>query len=205
MPSAIHYDAGAFLAQLGALKRQLPQTIKAVALASAVYGAKVAVETKFIEANPPYLNRKTGHASRSVAASPKAALLDQFRARGTYGSNIWYVKRHEEGGTYSEKVPAHRVKAHWRRLPESQQRASYHGRGRKRSAYRIRTQTRVKEHLVRGYFVSRKYRARHMFRDTQGFIRQYIPSLTARGVELLAATNQAPSAAEVLAAAGLPG
>ncbi len=100
-----------------------------------------------------YLNRRTGTAIRSISASPSWWPIDDGAA-GTFGSNLDYVKAHEQGfqGTVQ-------VQAHERRL------------FRYRSA---RTGARLKRRKlvegavaeVRAHSRNVNMRARHFFRDT---------------------------------------
>jgi len=99
-----------------------------------------------------YLNRRTGTAIRSISASPSWWPTDDGAA-GTFGSNLEYVKAHEQGfqGTVQ-------VQAHERRL------FRYRSARGKRLKRRKRVEGALAE--VRAHSRNVNIRARHFFRDT---------------------------------------
>lgn len=91
------------------------------ALRSALHvtiGSMVAhvVKKRLIRANPPYLNRRTGTLIRSITASPRVETAGD-RLSGSWGTNLEYGRRHEEGfegneHVFSHVTRRHRVRAH---------------------------------------------------------------------------------------------
>jgi len=105
-----------------------------------------------------YLNRRTGTAIRSFPPSIRVEILDEL-IRGVWGSNVEYVRVHEEGFDGSVQVPAHtrrlieqvRSKAAARRVRRKLR------AGRKRFAH-------VRAHRRRVSFRARRFMA-HTARD----------------------------------------
>jgi hypothetical protein len=100
-----------------------------------------------------YLNRRTGNAIRSINASPSWWPTEDGAA-GSFGSNLEYVKAHEQGfqGTVQ-------VKAYERRLFRYRS---------ARSGARLKRRKRVEGAMVevRAHPREVNIRARHFFRDT---------------------------------------
>jgi hypothetical protein len=189
MAKPVRLDTTRFQETLGRFQRFLPPTLRQTALAAALMMAAHAHDRKFIQANPPFLNRRTGTAARSVSASPRARLT-RDRAIGIFGSHIEYVRKHELGGTYREYVPTHRVRAHSRRV----------------TAFRIAGSAQMRDvkvgsYLVRSHYVMKRYRRREMFGTTVREKRDDVPPLLERAIRLLVQLRRTPKAAEILGAA----
>lgn len=143
---------------LGDVLRLMPKTV-AVGVRSGVFlMVRDVVKSRLTDDNPPYLNRDTGTLIRSVTASPRFH-LDDTRATGEFGSNLDYARKHEEGFSGTEQVPAHlRRRPTKSRYARAARRAGF-------SARDMRTQ-RALMIPVRAHTRHVHYRARHMFRDT---------------------------------------
>lgn len=72
----------------------------------------LAVREGFENKNPPYLNRRTGNAIRSVQATGTAEQPTPEVTWAKWGSNLDYVKAHEEGWAGVVQVRAHVRKGH---------------------------------------------------------------------------------------------
>jgi len=194
--SRVVWDQSRFDRDLGELRKGLRQTIKAAALGSAIRTSKHAHDTKFIEANPPFLNRQTGRAARSIAASPRAYLTPDS-AIGEWGSNVGYVVKHERGGTHREFIRLHRVREHTRLVKRHQAAFLVTGAG---AATRTVT---VRAHAVSGHYAFRHYRRRAMIATAAREMADY-PGLAARAsVELLIQRGKPPTAGMVINAVGV--
>ena len=192
---------------LGELGAKLGQTV-AVGIHAGL-GLMVAhvTKTKLINANPPYLNRRTGTLIRSISASPRVAIRDRS-VLGTFGSNLDYARMHEVGfvgriARPAHTVPAHQVRAHSVRThrvrPHSR---TINGRTHQVKAHVVRghvvTAHRVEAHQVRAHKANVRYRARHFLRDTVGEKGADAARMIRRAIIHLTRTGKVPSSSELL-------
>lgn len=188
--SRVDWNQTRFDRDLGALRTKARPTVRAAALGSAIRTAKHAHDTKFIEANPPFLNRKTGRAARSITASPRVRMT-RDAAIAEWGSNVDYVLKHERGGTYREWIRLHKRAAHVRHV----------------TAYRIlgvaqRKAVEVKAHFVRGHYAMRSYRRREMIRTAQREFAGYPAQAVRTALLLLIRDGKTPTANQVIQTVG---
>lgn len=115
--------------------------------ATALMHTRHTINTKLTEANPPFLNQRTGALAYSVSESIKQerATLVGDRVRAVYGTDKDYGYKHEVGGTYKEQV-----RAHTRRVKSRNVRS-----GRALNATGVA--------FVKAHTRNRTYRARRMF------------------------------------------
>jgi len=159
------------------LRRRLPQAVL-VGVQAAIFDlVSYTVDTKFENRNPPYLNRQTGTAIRSITASPRFE-VSRRAVTGSYGSNLGYVVRHEFGGVETVTVPAHE------RGPFT------------RTTKGGKTVT-VRRHMVKAHQRTRQVAARHMFRDAWAERSGRSALMVRRAVAILGATGRVPQIGEL--------
>lgn len=138
------------------------------------------------------LNRDTGTAIRSTAASPRTSLSPE-RVLGSVGARPEYVAKHERGGTYVEHVPAHE-----RRLSRVQKRAE---RRRQRTAglgsFGIATVLRAYRIRVRAHSRTVTYRARRMFRSSLRETAALARASFRKAMRVLFATGKPPKMSDL--------
>jgi len=132
------------------------------------------------------LNRRTGTLIRSVTASQEIRESDRG-VRGSFGTNLDYGIRHEEGYTGPINVPARKVRAHVVR----EHVRNYRGR-----AVTVREHT-VAQHIVRAHTAQVVVAARHYLRD--GFREKLDEGLERfkRALRILVDTGKPPTQAEL--------
>ena len=179
--SGIRIDSREWDSMIGAFAAYRDETIVSAAMAATLSISGHAIRTKLTAANPPFLNRDTGHLVRTVAASPRATLAED-RAIGTFGSHLDYAAKHEFGGTYVEEVRAHAR------------------RQRSRDVFEGTVAQGVA--FVRAHTRRRTYRARRMI-ATALEEKSHVPAeAAAAAIRLLLANNRPPTVAQVLAQIG---
>jgi len=198
----VSWDQTRFDKDLGALRKFARPTVRAAALASAMRTAKHAHDTKFIEANPPFLNRDTGRAARSITASPKVQMT-RDAAIATWGSNVGYVLKHERGGTYREWIKLHKVRAHTRIISGFQsQRHAGAFLGATAAAVGSHRTIEVKAHFVRGHYAMRHYRRRAMIATAAREFAGYPAQAVRTALLLLIRDAKTPTANQVIQTVG---
>jgi hypothetical protein len=185
--SGVRIDTRQFDGIISAFAEHKVAAVRNAALAATLIVMTHTVKAKLTAANPPFLNRDTGHLVRTIAASPKARVTED-RAIGTFGSHLDYAFKHEFGGTFDEQIAAHTRRSHTRRA---------HVRG----GVEVR-QTTVREHGVRAHVVTRTYRARKML-TTALDEKSHIPAAAAAAaMRLLMQHERPPTPGEIMAAVG---
>lgn len=151
--------------------------------ATALMHTRHTINTKLTEANPPYLNQRTGALAFSVAESirQERATLVGDRVRTAYGTDKHYGYKHEVGGTYKEAVRAHSRRVKSRNVKS----------GRALAASGVA--------FVKAHTRTRTYRARRMFATaiTQLANESAIP--LARAIDILLREGRIASLSTLLA------
>jgi hypothetical protein len=165
--------------RLHAVRALLPQALIRGVEATTLMYTRVTINAKLTEANPPYLNQRTGRLAFSVAESIKKerATLVGDRVVSSYGTNVHYGIKHERGGVYREVVPGH-----LRRVT----------RGTHRRLVPVREHTQ-----------KRRYRARRMFAHAIADLRPHSAKPMRKTIAFLVRKRVLPSVAVALA--GTPG
>ena len=188
----VTFDSREFRQVVVALRDKAPEALRNAGMAAALVISKHAIETKLIEANPPFLNRRTGTLVRSVSASPRSVLAGD-RVIASFGSHLDYAYKHEVGGHFTEWIKGHRVRRYLRRAHAQR---TFGGR-------RVWVgEAEIGSHWVKAHSVSRIYRRRRMFATALNEKREIVPALVRAALRLLGKTTEIPSAGAILAAAG---
>lgn len=156
---------------------QGPSILLSAVRAAVAMIVRTTVKDTLENRGPRYLNRRTGTLIRSVTASPRVepARIEASRfgtvVRGAWGTSLGYGRRHEFGGTFTDKV-----RPHVRRLKGSSRRsaddafAALHAASspsRKIGTSRLKAMARgLGVAYVRAHSRTTTYRARRMFRDS---------------------------------------
>jgi len=177
--SGVRIDSREFDRTIGALAEHKAAAMKSAVMAAVLIVMSHTVKTKLTAANPPFLNRDTGHLVRTVAASPKA-MVTEDRAIGTFGSHLDYAYKHEFGGTFQEQIREHRRRIRSRDV-----------RGISAGVTFVRAHTRT-----------RTYRARRMFATALEEKSAIPAAAAAAAIRLLAQHERVPTPAEIMAAIG---
>lgn len=202
--ATINLDVAQAEAALKAYPRLLPQ---AAAKALRVYlmrVARYAMAAKFSGPGTPSntLKVQTGLARSSVGQSPQM-YVSSSGVVGVWGAEPEYVRRHEEGGTFTESV-----RAHTRRLRSSSGGNAFefteHYVDRKTGEDRFRVKSakskvveRVRTVQVRAHTRTKTYRARHMIGDSMKRTRPLLDAYVARAVASLLKTGKAPTIGDI--------
>ena len=184
-------DADAALKGCEALKKHLPRTVFTALRVYLLRFVRWAILNRFSGpgGDTDTLKRQTGNAIRSIAASP-AVEMSETVVRGVAGARPVYVKKHEEGGTFTEYVPAH-----WRKRALASRRAQRvrnRRRGRTSVVEKLQTHVRVRAHTRRAV-----YRARRMFRHTLAATRPLGRGIMRQAVITLLRKRRPPTAADL--------
>jgi len=177
---------------LGDLWNKLPATIGRGLRSGVNLMVRDVITNRLTDDNPPYLNRDTGNLIRSVSASPSFSVQGDLNSEtaiftGQFGSNLSYAKKHEDGGTFTEYVPAHYRK----RVGKARRNA------RARSRAGLISKQLGDKVFVRAHTRTITYRARHMFRDTVKAQHFGAARRMRRSLELLHKNRNVPSLAEI--------
>lgn len=152
------------------LDRAVVAGVRAIVLGMVRY----TIKTKFANQGPRYLNRKTGTAIRSITASPAIETSAEV-VRGTWGSNLGYVRKHEEGGTFRERVRSYSRRVRSRDVRRTVQVGDKQSR-------------RIVAHgiaFVREHDRTRVYQGRHMFKDALDEKKQSMVDVMRKSVAIL--------------------
>ena len=141
------------------------------------------------------LRKVTGTTIQSITASPT---VKQYPGRtiGWSGSRLEHVRKHEQGGTFREQVPAHL------RRRTARQRRGFRAK-KVRAGFNVLQLQRdpdlasqMKYIRVRAHQRVRTYRARRMFRHAFDETIRLLNRVVGRSMAKLLATGRAPSMAE---------
>lgn len=149
------------VARLRGLRDLLMPTVTVAAKSIVADMAGHATKDRMTHANPPYLNRRTGTGVRSVMASQRVR-QSASTVVGSFGTNLGYIIKHEQGFEGTVTVPAHT-----RRRSKSQKAAFR--RDTRRAGF---TASEIKMALsmspidVRSYSKKERIRARRFLQDT---------------------------------------
>lgn len=175
------YDDRKAKARIRRVREVMARTMVRLAFSATQLGVQHVIVNKL---SGQSLNRVTGTAQRSIMASPQVEALDNG-ARGVFGSNLGYVRAHNDGFDGTVQVPEHER----RRL---RHRAKRTGRVLKRAVEDDPT-SRI---TVRAHSRTMHVRARRFFNETMEEIRPVIRERMYRAVEAAARTGKVPTPAE---------
>ena len=172
---------------MGKYRQLLPQAVLRGAEAVVLMHARHTINSKLTDANPPFLNQRTGALAYSVAASihKERATLVGEKVTATYGTDKDYGAKHEFGGTFTEKVREHVRRVSSRNVISSRKKIA--------SGFAF----------VRAHTRTRTYRARRMFQTALADLSRFAALPLDRSVKILLEQHRLASQGEMLT--GTPG
>lgn len=166
--------------------RRMPKLVQRSMLVSAKVSIQFLVRYVIVnKLSGQSLNRVTGNAQRSISASPGKAPAERLSdgARATFGSNVDYVRAHNDG--FDGNV---QVQAHERRLFRTKSLRT----GKELKRKQLSGSTKVRAHVRRV-----KMRARHFFEETMSEGRGGVEARLRKGILLALRTGKVPTQAQI--------
>lgn len=183
---AIEIDDKATRKLLKRIERGGARTMTVAAFAGVHFLTRWVVTNKLLGQS---LNRVTGTAIRSITASPRAEQLGDRGGRGVFGSNLDYVRAHNDG--FQGEVP---VRAHTRKVVRTTSRST--GKRLKRAKATGGTAT------VRAHTRTVNMRRRAFFNETMVEGRPGVNLRARKAVLILLRTGVVPKRADLERALG---